>query len=165
MSKFSRPASWLRQLFTPSSTGWREPGELANDVSLVQPYDGGGFPLLDPGQWVTVVNSSAAAADTTVILNLGNLEYGRILAAGVNRTAGVLPSCSIQVFDQNGFGITVSDRILIAVNGEREGFQLFTPIIGPGHSIRGRHFGGDAATILEWIVYVVRAPLGSVFYV
>jgi len=165
MSKFSRSSSWLKQLFTPSTTGWREPGELASDVSLVQPYDGGGYPIQDPGQWMTKVTTAAVAVDTTVILTLGDNEIGRILGASVNRNLGVKPSCSLQIFDQNGNSLVVSDRILIAVNGEREGFQIFSPIIGPGHSIRGRHFGGDAATVLEWLVYVVRAPLGSVFYV
>jgi len=134
-------------------------------VSLVQPYDGGGFPIPDPAQWTARAVNSAAAVDTTVILTMEATEIGRILAVSCNLNAGVAPSVSIQILDQQGFATCISNRILIPVISERNGFQIFSPIIAPGHVLQGRHFGGDAATVVEWLAYVVRVPRGTVFYV
>lgn len=165
MSKFSRSASWLKQLYTPSSTGWREPGQLSPDVSLTSPYDGGAYPLLDPSQWLLgAVVSATVAAGSTTLFTVPVTEIARVLAVSATVTAGVAPQLQLQVRTLANDNVIVSESVL-AVAAIRTGIQVFTPIVGPGHLIIGRHTAGDAATIVSWDLYVARAPLGSVFYV
>jgi len=158
--RFSRPAPWLRQLFTPSHTTQPNPGELSGDVSLVQPYDGSGWPLFDPGEWDIATQSSVAIASTTALVTAGALEVVRILAASVRLDAGVAPVCHLQgensvVFGEDVTAVGGSEQIHVPSN---------CPILGPTHVLYGRHHTGDAATQVTWVVYYVRAPIGTVFY-
>jgi len=132
---------------------------------MVQPYDGGAFPLLNSAQWSTTVTSAAAAAAQTVLITVGEKELGRLLGVSAVLNAGVKPIVSVQVFDQNGLATTISPSPLMGATPERVGLQIFCPIIAPGHQVLGRHSGGDAATVIKWNLYMARAPLASVFYV
>ncbi len=169
MSQFARPADWLRQLFIPSRTGWRPPGRVSEEVSLTQPYDGGGFAIWPVGQWVTasVTAVAAAAATTGVIAASTNEQVTRILAAKVQATAGVLPSVNLHIFRQGTSTnpIPISELLVISILTEHVPLTLNSPIIPPGHEVRLRWFGGDAATIVECSLLICTAPLGSVFYV
>jgi len=165
MSRFNRPASWLRFLFTPSQTKAPNPGELSNDVSLNQPYDGGGFPLFDPSQWAFTVKSATIASATTDLFTVPEDEIVRILAVAASVAAGVAPNVNSFATTQNNTRVSLSAPLLLVANGQRTGLTQLCPIIGPGHVFAGHHFGGDAATIIDWWVYFVRAPLGTVFYV
>jgi len=163
MSGFVRPAEWLRHLFTSSQTGPVNPTEVSDDVSLVQPYDGGGFPLYDPGQWAKEVTSATSAAATTVIFTVPATSICRILAAAAVLSAGVAPDVHFRAVAPTASLAISASQTLPAV--EQIGFSIFCPIIGPGHSISGRHFGGDAATIVIYRLYLVVVPLGTVFSV
>lgn len=159
---FVRPAPWLRRLFTPSQTSPVNPTRVSDDVSLTQPYDGSGWPLYDPGQWVILTQSAVGTPKTTVIETVPIDRICRLLAVAVILNAGVAPSCQLQA----GVAITLSVGAPVVVHAtEMSSVPSNTPIIGPGHSIRGRHYGGDAATQVTWYLYRVLAPIGTVFYV
>lgn len=159
MSRFARPAGWLRQIFTPSQTGQPNPDSVSNDVSLVQPYDGGGYPISDVLDMFTVNTVVAAQANTT-ILTLNQDQIGRILALTAVLLAGVAPT--VQFMNQGAFGSVISANMTPVVT-EYTAVEFWCPILKPGHQLRGRHFGGDAATQVTYIVHVAVAPVGSVF--
>jgi len=162
MSQFARPAGWLRQLFTQSQTAQPNPTILSNDVSLVQPYDGSGWGLWDPGQWIANVTSATIAADNTAIMTcpVGNIR--RILAVSAQVTAGVAPAVYLWVSAQAG-EVGVGD-VFAAIANRFVSLDCKIPILGPGHVLTGNHTGGDAATIVNYRCYFVQAPLGAVFY-
>jgi len=164
MSGFVRPADWLRQLFTSSQTGPVNPTSVSDDVSLVQPYDGGGYPLFNPEQWaLEVTTTPAAAAATTSLFTCPDTSICRVLAMAAVKTAGVAPDVHFRVETAViSLAISVS-QTLPAV--EQIGFAPTCPIIGPGHKITGRHFGGDGSTIVVYRLYLVVVPLGTVFTV
>jgi len=164
MSGFARPAPWLRQLFTKSQAGQSEPGERSDNVSLTAPYDGGAYPLANPGEWGAFVTSLVGATGDTTIITCPLTAICRVLAVSPVRVAGVQPSCHLNFTPQSGTEIGGSDTITL-VGTERQGMQIYCPILGPGHVLAGRHFGGDAATQVRWDIYFVQVPLGSVFYV
>jgi len=143
MTQFTRPAPWLRQ---------------------VQPYDGGGWPVEPTNQWAASFTTAAVAgADTTLLTNGAN-EIARLLAISFAVTAGVIPSVVVDISDGT-VAVSISAFVVAAALGATNiGILLNTPILGPGHTLRGRHFGGDAATVVNWRVYAPKAPIGTVFY-
>lgn len=164
MSRFSRPASYLRQLFTPSSAGFQDPGVLSSDVSLIQPYDGGGWPMESSRSWVRTVTTAAIAAGAITLLVNDRETIARILAISFAVTAGVIPEVHADIIDDVS-SVSISDHMVIAAVGAAdEGLRLNCPILGPGHTLRGRWFGGDAATVVNFRAYLVQAPIGTVFY-
>jgi len=103
MSKFARPASWLRQLFTQSRTGFANPSILSQDVSLTAPFDGGGFPLYDPDMWGKTATSVAEAAGTTAVYTVPANQISRILALSAHKSAPERSSRCNNA-QQRGFG-------------------------------------------------------------
>ena len=166
MSEFVRPADWLRQLFTPSRTEWITPNRVAGEVSLVQPYDGGGFPLYDPAQWGASVTSIVGASGLTTVLTVPTNRICRILAASVILAAAAAPSTywSVQSPGTN-VAVGISQVETGALTTFHLAARLNTPILGPNSVLHGRWFGGDVTTQVTWNCYYVFAPIGSVFYV
>jgi len=164
--RFSRRARWLPELFTPSvvpTTAY--PDKVAQDVSLVQPYDGGGIVLPDPGSLFTQVDSAAAALDNTVLGATSPNEVARIYSVAAHVTAGVAPSVLIQlanVEDPNKYSVVSLTRLAIA---EAQGLECFCRMVPPNCTINGRHYGGDGATIVQWNSFIAFVPIGTVFYV
>lgn len=164
MANFARPSSWLRQLFTPSHTSQPNPDRVSDDVSLNQPYDGGGFPLWDEGQWASFVDSGVFSASDTNLLTVPENQICRILAVSAELRAGVAPNAYVKVAGASQVVISQWASPIPPVV-QRICIPLFTPIIGPTHTLIGSHHGGDAATVVRWAFYYVLAPLGTVFYV
>jgi len=164
MSRFVRPASWLRWLFTSSQTSPVNPVEVSDDVSLVQPFDGGGYPLFDPGQWGLAVASATAASGTTTVLTVPANTICRLLAASVTLNAGVAPSTYFAVVPEGGDSIGISPLETGVLTTFHLSAELRCPILPPGAVLSGRWLGGDAATNLNWHILYVLAPIGSVFY-
>jgi len=162
MTKFSRSSSWLKGLFTPSQSKFPNPGILSDEVSLVQPYDGSGWPLWDPDQWFLSITSATIAAAATTLLTVPDDFVARILAVSARTTAGVAPSARIFV---GGPLINVGLGDLQLLTATPQVMPVQSPIIAPGHRLRGDHVAGDAATIVIYSVYFVQAPMGSVFYI
>jgi len=165
VSKFTRPAPWLRQFFTPSQTEFKEPSTLSNDVSIIQPYDGGGFPLFSKGEWNVNVTTAAGAAQSVTLLTVGEDNIARILAIGCGRGAGATFEARAQVTTQAGNPIGCTNIVTIPVSGEQRGLEVYTPVLGPGHVLVGRHEQGDSLSVSDWNLYYVEVPLGAVFYV
>lgn len=165
MSRFTRPAGWLRQLFTPSQTESPNPGLLSDDVSLVQPYDGGGYPTFAPGQWGVKVVSVTAATGEIPLLTTASNELARLLCLSATLVAGVAAKCTAVVDTGGPSGvIECAEEVTTPAAGQIL-VPLAIPIMGPSHILSGNHSGGDAATIIHWRLYFCVAPLGSVFYV
>lgn len=164
MSQFVRPAPWLRHLFTPSKTRAVNPSEISEDVSIVQPYDGSGWPLMPEGEWGKSFVTVAIAAADTELLATNNREIARILAVSVARNAGVNPVCYVSVEVGGTERIALTARFT-PTDGIQTPFTLVSPIIGPNQVLIGHHLGGDAATVVAWRLYAVVVPIGTVFYV
>lgn len=165
MSTFSRPADWLRQLFIPSRFGWTPPSAIASEVSLVQPYDGGGFPLWPTGQWILNETAAAASSGVVTFLTIPEDQIARILAVSVTITAGVLPSCALQIGNPSVADLNASPTIVPSILNEGFALEPFSPIIPPDHRFRVRWYGGDGLTVVNARALICRVPLGSVFYV
>jgi len=168
MTYFTRAAPWLRHLYTPSKTKAANPGILSNDVALTQDYAGGGYPLIDPQNWVESITTAAVAAADTVLATTGIFEVCRVLAVSYRVSAGVRPDTLVDILT-GGVAVAIGDQQDGATPPPLPTFAkvviLTCPIMGPSAVLRGRHSGGDAATVVTWEVYKVIAPLGTVFYV
>jgi len=164
VSSFVRPAAWLRQLFTQSRTESSNPSVLSNDVSLVQPYDGGGIVIPDPANLVHTVDSAVGAATGTTILTTGANEIIRVYSVAVFKLAGADGTANL-LTNHTGIALTcgVSGRMVADGNWNAIG----TPgvVIGPAHVLTGNFFGGDASSQVRWRLYGARVPVGTVFYV
>ncbi len=165
MSRFARPSDWLRQLFIPSRTGWQPPSVVAEEVSLVQPYDGGGFAIWPVGQWILEETQAAAAAGNASVLLNTNEEFTRILALAVHISAGVLAEVFWAIQGPTATNVVMTERRTLAVVGQAEAFTQTTPILPPGHDLRIAWNTGDAATVVVARAIICTVPIGSVFYV
>jgi len=165
MSRFARSASWLRHLFTPAHSKQPSPGLLSDEVSLIQPYDGGGFPLTPVGEQMIRVTSATIAAVQTSIVTLREDEIGRILAVSALLSAGVAPVARVNVNAPNGLSCAISQDLAAVGLNFNTSMVMDSPILNPGFELLGQHTGGDAATIVIWTVILARAPIGTVFYV
>jgi len=170
MSKFTKPAPWLRRFFIPSGVDFREPGQVSNDVSLVQPYDGGSYPEMAGVEKVFTVTSAAGANTYTDLFTLTNEQIARLVSVSMANVAGGASGAMLVTDD----GSTPEAPCSVyagafansqqTLDGSIRAIPILAPIIGPGMRVRLRVTGGDASTqvIANWLVYIV--PVGSVFY-
>lgn len=165
MSTFSRPSDWLRQFFTPSRFGWNPPSQVSDEVSLTQPYDGGGYPVAPANQWFYEDSPAVGAAGNSTLVTMGEDEYGRILACHVAVTAGVLPTVQIECDLAGAQLVTLSETITPAVLSDRYGIEVYCPILPPSRSLIFRWDNGDAATACNFRALVAVVPIGTVFYI
>ncbi len=164
MSKFTRPAPWLRRFFTPSQTEFKEPGLLSEDVSLIQPYDGGGWAVdSGPTKTFSAVSATVAAAYTT-LFTTGPQEISRFVSFAIKSSAGVIPSCNVVLNQPGGAHVAISE-VLTPITAEHTSIRLFTKVVGPDVEVRVSHWGGDAATVIAINFMEYRVPIGVVFYV
>lgn len=170
MSQFSRRARWLNQLFTASvAPQSSDPAVVSDDVSLVQPYDGSGWPIPQLGDWFSgpFLSPTGAAADTELI-QVADDEVFRLFAISVFTVATLVADAGPIVSQIQGAG-----GVQIAPNQQSPGLAFGSNvyqfpggmILPPGSFLRGGHFNGNGTTILSWSVYGCRAPSGTVFYV
>ena len=165
MIPFARNAKWLTHLFTPSVTPTtRFPDRYSREVSLVAPYDGGGWGIPSLEQWATPVNSVAAATADTTILTVPDDSYYRLLSMTAVLTAGAVPAQTQGVVNVPFANATlvITDEVTL-VASLRKGLRPITPIIGPGSVIQGSHNSGDVATVIAWSIYGILVPLGTSF--
>lgn len=159
---FARISPWLRQLYTPSEGIPPDPTKLSTDVSLVAPYDGGGFPIPNPSTWLVSLITPASAAAVNTILTVGADEIFRLMSMSCRTAAGADATCRPTV------EVVAPQRVALhrglTSDANPQGFDgLLGTIVGPGHLVQGLHTGGDVLTQIDWIVYGIRAPLGTCF--
>jgi len=141
------------------------PGVIAPEVSLVQPYDGGGVPLGDPSQSVRNVTSATVAAADTELLVTDESQCARLYTLSCFLSAGVAPSAIGLFFHTSAGAAGAMTKLITVPAANYEALPSLVTMCPPGHTIQGRHFGGDAATIVVWQLVCTVAPLGTVFYV
>lgn len=152
-------------MFTSSKTGPVNPIEVSDDVSLVQPYDGSGWVMANPAEWFAQQTGAAAAAGSTNLF-INDLEnVVRILAVSCSLTAGNAISALMMVTVPGALGDVAIGSVAAITSTEHILVPTQSPILGPGHTLVGRHFGGNAGSIPQWRIYLVQAPIGTVFYV
>lgn len=167
MSQFSRRAKWLNALFPASVLPQAsDPGVVSDDVSLVQQYDGGSWPIPAIEDWFFgPFISVAGATGSTQIFQVPEDQVLRIFSIHVftviNNQAPAAPIISP---DLTG-GVLINDPVITdPVAQGTTCFPLNRAIVAPpGSFIRGDHFGGSPTTQLSWSMYGCLAPLGSVF--
>lgn len=171
MSQFSRRARWLNVLF-PASSAPRtaDPGTVSDDVSLVQPYDGGAWPIPEASSWITLRDSPVGATGLTTIVTLGPDEVFRFFqmhafnlidpAANFQPQAvvpGSVPLTAAALSDSRAT-TGIAGTNVVPNNMNR------AIVLPPGMRLQVSHFGGGVATQLRYVIYGCRAPAGSVFH-
>lgn len=166
MSLFSRRARWLNALFPASVTPTiTDPASRSDDVSLVQPYDGGGYPIPPVTNWFTEVTSAVAAGTQLLLLTVGDDQLFRILGCGIQRLAGNnYTRAFLQVRVPNAtFLVQVSNDIGVVDNIEQGIHQLVMPICPAGSQIFMFADGGNASSQFTATLLGVSVPVGTVF--
>ena len=163
MSRFVRPAAWLRQLFTQSSNQYVNPSQVSNDVSLVQPYDGSGWGLPDPGQMIKQATSGVGSPTEILVYTVPANRIARLLALSIQRIASTDYTRAYFSAELGGMRVGVSS--IIATVGVDLGLQVYCPVLPPGAILRGQASGGAAGSTIKCTALVVEVPIGTVFYV
>lgn len=169
MSQFSRRAAWLNTLFPQSvAPAVRDPGQRSDDVSLVQPYDGGAYALAVP---VNPTVASAPLANTTFTIHtVPDDEVHKMVAVSANFTAGISPTRSEAVIDHSGLEQEFVNRLTVLLNPQFTVFSIPSAgsygavILPPGTRLRIRYSGGNGATVVTGQAFLWTAPVGAVFY-
>jgi len=166
VSQFVRPAKWLRQIFTQSRTEASNPSRVSNDVSLVQPYDGGGWGMQEPDSWGIRSVGAVAAAGAVVVITVPAGQIFRLLSLGASHVAGVQPSAWFNV-QINGVSFPIVDRVLMNGPGRMAYWagMKYPPVIAERHVLNFQWTAGDAATQIDSYIIGFLAPAGTVFYV
>lgn len=163
MTRFSRRAGWLPQLFTPSVAPTSSfPDRYSSEVNLVQNYDGGGWGIPNPAEMFLTVNSLIGANRDTTILTVGNLEIVRLVALSAQVIAGGVPTGSNAILREPQAALNVGVNNLIALDATAlVGFEGLPKVIPPSWELVGSYQGGDAASQVTWRCCFLRLPLGS----
>jgi len=168
MSQFSRRARWLNQLFPASNAPTiRDPGSRSDDVSLTQPYDGSGWGLIQPTDFINRQISGIAASGSVILRTVGDNSIVRLLSASYEHTAGVLPTqLCLEVHDPINIRSVVISTVAttFAFTAVENPIEILCPIILPGLRIDGTWQGGDASTRGIFGLVAVEVPIGTVFY-
>jgi len=167
LSQFSRRARWLNALFPQSvAPATRDPAQRSDDVSLVQPYDGGGYGYRISAPVVRTAIQTGALGGI-IIINTSQDEVYRIESMDSVMIAGARPTVFIIVIDEGSLdSVNISGSILAPGVGASQLMpDLHPTVIGPNMSVNCQWFGGDVLTQLTFGVYGFRAPLGTSFQV
>jgi len=165
LTRFSRRATWLTNFFTasqaPASPSF--PDSYSRDVSLTQPYDGGGWGLQEPNGWGTSVNPAVAASGTQTVVSTNATEIFRILALAAENLAGVNPNAWWNITLPNAMSFPIT--FLESIGSGKVAYWGGThpPIMGPSMNLEGFWSGGDGATNIRFWVLGVKVPIGTVF--
>lgn len=165
MSLFSRRARWLNDLF-PASVAPQssDPSRLSEEVSLVQPYDGSGWDLVNPDDWITTLTLAVGASGNENIRRIDDRNVFRFLSVDVILVAGLAPtSFRIRVTANGVEEVAVTGNVIPLTDGSA--IRPVSPIIGPSTRILAVYVGGDVLTQIRVNLYGLEVPLGSVFYV
>lgn len=166
MSQFSRRARWLNQLFPQSAAPQEtDPGIRSDDVSLVQPYDGGGIAFQDIGTFCRRFVIPTGITDTIdMILNDANTVF-RVYALHVQQLLGTDASVAVYIMSPNGDSVYVAWQDVLQASTRAQPFdkQADFKILGPGQTLTAQTLGGGADSSFGVGVYGVSAPLGTVF--
>ena len=173
MTQFSRRARWLNSIFPASVVPQvQDPAVVSDDVSLVQPYDGGGIALSRGSAFHRFDTTSGASGETGVIFTTGEEEVARIYAAQVFSIAlgAAIPNCELVISPVLGNVACAITEVAVApaVSDLAHEFLMKGAgglMVPPEHEIQYSYEGGTAvSTLLSFTVYAVIAPIGSVFY-
>lgn len=164
MSQFSRRARWINQLFPQSKAPQvSDPGQLSEDVSLVQPYDGSGWGF----QHVTARSSIQTGIGTFVnAFETDDNQIFRFLSAdALWHAIGLAPSEMVLIMiDLASLSSVNIAKNVIPPSGQPQLHEFLTPIIPPNTRVQFAMIGGDALTQVSWGWQGIMAPLGTVFY-
>lgn len=164
MSQFSRRARWINQLFPQSKAPQvQDPGLVSDDVSLVQPYDGSGWGFaLETQRTLALVGPNQFVDAFTVDEN----EVVRFITADCLWLGlGVAPTEFVaQMIDLTAlFGVNIATNV-IPPSAQPQQYPNLVPIIPPNTRVQLAAIGGDALTQVTFGWSIIRAPLGTVFY-
>jgi len=176
LSQFSRRATWLNILFPASvAPQTRDPGQRSDDVSLVQPYDGGGFGFAHSDHLVVTTGAltAAAVAEGATILTIGPEEIYRIMGAMVtNLDVTTLQMNFLSVIDRGGTGdqMFLADPIQFNAGGFNPGesrpFNIYNArVLGPDMTVRYDNQVGEVGKQTSYAVFGYLAPVGTAFSV
>lgn len=143
----------------------RFPAIVSEDVSLVAPYDGGGWGMIARADYVVQTVSAIGAALSTTLLVVGEGNVFRILAADCFHSAGTTASCRLFVQADGSAVACFITPDVASTSGGVNIPNIGTPIVPPGATLIGDHFGGGAATVITWRILGLEVPLGTGFQV
>jgi len=189
LSQFSRRARWLNQLFTSSvAPQVSDPSQVSDDVSLVQPYDGGGIaiaiptfpplhdsgvdgPLLFTEPFVGIIDFKSGVGITvqTDIFQLPDTLVARLLSVGLTTLAGSgAEQVSLNATPHNQSGLSdhqcqYSEEMDTTINASPRKFQNVPPILLPGLQLNMFFNSGSVLSFQHITFAMIIAPTGTVF--
>jgi len=139
----------------------------SDDVSLVQPYDGGGFGFQPVSGWAVRTPVLTGVTGFHQFFQLEDDEIFRVLAMDLVNVLGpggtvVVPSI-IDNLDQAFIATPLQLNVGFLGVGGFESFRNLAPIVGPGCQLRVDWVNGAVGTDFTVGVYGARAPLGTAF--
>lgn len=167
MSQFSRRARWLTSLFPASVIPTTsDPDRVSNDVSLVQPYDGGGVGFQEPANFSRRFAIPIGVSNSIDMIVNDEETIFRVYALDLVQLAGEDANVFVRITSGSGDSVFVAFHDITTVAVKPRPFQVVTDfrILGPGQTLAADTTFGGAASQFTIGVYGVSAPLGTVFY-
>jgi len=168
LSQFSRRARWLNALFPASkSPTTRDPAQRSDDVSLVQQYDGGAWPIPNASSWFTLTDSPVGVTGVTTILTVPDDMVYRYF--GMHAFTVIDPVARFQMRVTDPLvplsSVSLNQQIITLAAGLGNTVPLIDRaiVIPPGLQFQVAHIQGGAATQLRYATYGCLAPVGTVF--
>lgn len=146
----------------------RDPGEISDDVSLVQPYDGGGYGFAaDSTPMVRNQLSTVGVTGFVELVTTGPDQIFRILAVSAIPFVGDATRLRLNIIEtppaRQAF---ISNQVIIlAATAEIFIFDSIVPIMGPNSALRIDWENGQPTFQFNTTTYGVLAPLGTAFTV
>lgn len=146
-----------------------DPSLVSDDVQLVQPYDGSGWGLnSNIAESIQVFDSLVGTTQDSEMFIVPPDRVFRLLAVSFFLIAGADPSqiyliCSIPLVANRN--VAVTEMVTTLTSAARAMPSSHTPILLPGTRVRNLHAFGDGLTQTRAEIYIVDAPIGTVFYV
>ena len=170
MTDFSRRARWLNALF-PASTApqIQDPGSRSDDVSLVQPYDGGGYGF--PGSLRPMVSNHLSTVGVTGFNLLVETTPEQIFYIGAVAVFSIVQDYNdliLNIIEQTTppRQAIISDNLdLFNAANIFERFNTSVKVMGPNSHLRIDWTSAGTSAQFNATLYGVLAPLGTVFQV
>jgi len=169
LSQFSRRARWLNRLFTASvAPQTSDPSSVSDDVSLVQPYDGSGWPIPTNTSWIQQFDTAVGISVQTDLFTIPEGFVYRLF--GASGFAIIQPSPNGIFFVKDKIStpntaVNISGNIDFSLFVGNHRAELNQAIVIPAGLILAFDYtGGAAGTQMRVSIYGALCPEGTVFY-
>jgi len=170
LTQFSRRAKWLNTFFPASKAPQvNDPGTVSDDVSLVQPYDAGGYGF--PRTLRAMVSNHISTIGITgfnLLVETDEEQIFYIGAVSIFSLVGDATRITLNIIEQTSpprQAIIADNIVLLNAPLIFETFTSRVKIMGPNSHLRVDWENGQPAFQFNATLYGVLAPVGTCFTV